>query len=370
MDPEEKKIDQDVVDSELKKALSDELSSYMNPHSAPVVSEKKIVPVESMPTDVKAQVQTPVPPVSSGSFIPIDVKEKPKTIIRTYKGDVEETIQANHVSSINIALAENKKMMERIRSAEVEKVTIKKNYTVLIVSLLLIVGGILAFAIPYFLVNKQYAKEEVSENISSDNFITVDSEEKINLDGVVLDRLSSILSERVDQSNIRLGSIKNIFLTEGTGTTEKVIGSQRFVSLMNFNLPKEMERTLKPEYMFGMHAFNGNQKFLILKVGSYENTFAGMLKWEIDLWSDFKSLFSLSSIGLPTSQTGSIPGIETPVFQDAVYANKDTRVIKDSSGGILFLYSIIDKNTVVFTTSSDTLKEIINRNIKSRTVAQ
>jgi hypothetical protein len=364
MDPEEKKIDQDVVDSELKKALSDELSSYMNPHSTPVVPEKKPAPIENIPE------VTPKPNKVEEKISSVDVIPKSKPIVRTFKSDMEETIQANHVSSINIALAENKKMMERMRSAEVEKVAIKKNYTVLIVSLLLIIGGILAFAIPYFLVNKQYAKEEVSESVPSSNFITVDSEEKINLDSVVLDRLASTLSERVDQSNIRLGSIKNIFLTEGTGTAEKAISSQRFISLMNFNLPKEMERTLKSEYMFGMHAFNGNQKFLILKVGSYENTFAGMLKWEIDLWSNFKSLFSLSSIGLPTSQTGSIPGVETPVFQDAVYANKDTRVIKDSSGSVLFLYSIIDKNTVVFTTSTDTLKEIINRNIKSRAVAQ
>ncbi len=363
MDPEEKKIDQDVVDSELKKALSDELSSYMNPHSAPLVPEQKATPIEKI-SEVVAQPQV------QNKIASVEVIPKSKHIVRTFKSDMEETIQANHVSSINIALAENKKMMERMRSAEVEKVTIKKNYTVLIVSSLLIVGGILAFAIPYFLVNKQYAKEEIIEDISSSHFITVESEEKINLDSVVLDRLASTLSERIDQSNIRLGSIKNIFLTEGTGVAEKPIDSQRFISLMNFNLPAEIERTLKPEYMFGMHSFNGNQKFLILKVGSYENTFAGMLKWEIDLWSDFKNLFSLSSISLPTNQTGRIPGIETPAFQDAVYANKDTRVVKDSSGGVLFLYSIIDKNTVVFTTSTDTLKEIINRNIKSKAVAQ
>ncbi|MFA6430438.1 MAG: hypothetical protein WC229_00905 [Candidatus Paceibacterota bacterium] len=361
MDPEEKKIDQDEVDSELKKALSDELSSYMNPHSTPVVPEQKVIPPEIVTTNVLSPKIAP---------IQVEIKEKPKTIIRTFKGDMEETIQANHVSSINIALAENKKMMERMRSAETEKITIKKNYTVLIVSFLLVAGGILAFAIPYFLVNKQYAQEEVSESLSSVTFITAESEEKINLDSVVLDRISSTLSERIDQSNIRLGSIKNIFLTEGSGTAEETINTQKFISLMKFNLPKEIERTLRPEYMFGMHSFNGNQKFLILKVGSYENAFAGMLKWEIDLWSDFKNLFSLSSISLPTNQTGRIPGIETPAFQDAVYANKDTRVVKDSSGGVLFLYSIIDKNTVVFTTSTDTLKEIINRNIKSKAVAQ
>ncbi len=363
MDPEEKKIDQDVVDSELKKALSDELSSYMNPHSTPVIPERK-------PALVGNILEGVIQPEAQEKIASVDVIPKSKSIIRTYKGDMEETIQANHVSSINIALAENKKMMERMRSSEVEKITIKRNYTVLIVSSLLVVGGIIAFAVPYFLVNRQFAPVETVENTFSGTLIAAETEEKINLDSIVLDRLASTLSDRVSQSNIRLGSIKNIFLTEGSDAAEKAVSSQRFISLMKFNPSKEIERTLRPEYMFGMHAFNGNQRFLILKVGSYENAFAGMLKWEIDLWNDFKSLFSLSSIGLLSSQAGNIRGTETPVFQDSIYANKDARVVKDSSGGILFLYSIIDTNTIVFTTSTDTLKEIINRNTKAKATAQ
>jgi hypothetical protein len=105
-------------------------------------------------------------------------------------------------------------------------------------------------------------------------------------------------------------------------------------------------------------------------VGSYENAFSGMLKWEVDLWRNFKDIFSLSSANLETNQSGSIRGLENVLFQDAVYANKDARIVKDSSGSVLFLYSIIDRNTIVFTTSTDTLKEIINRNIKSKAVVQ
>lgn len=363
MDPEEKKTEQEELNPELKKALSDELSSYMNPHSAPVVPEQKIIP--EVPKE-----NIPLPQKVDAIPQQVEIKERPKTIIRTYKGDMEETIQANHVSSINIALAENKKMMERMRSAEVEKITIKRNYTVLIVSIVLVVGGVLAFAIPYFFINKQFAKEEILETLPSGELITAETEEKINLDSIVLDKIASILSQRVGQSNIRLGSIKNIFITEGSDTAEKVIDSQKFISLMKFDLPAEISRTLRPEYMFGAHAFNSNQRFLILKVGSYENAFSGMLKWEVDLWKNFKSLFSLSYATAQSNQDDLTKAIETPVFQDSTYANKDTRVVKNSSGTILFLYSIIDKNTIVFTTSSDTLKEIINRNIKSKAVAQ
>jgi len=371
MEPEETNLNQEDVNKELRKSISDELSSYMNPHSTPnptPTTEQKKSPYEIIPDGVSAQKSNLQNSLSPASVSAPSSLVKP--IIRTYKSDMEESIQANHTSSINIALAENKKMAERIRLADVEKKGEKRNYTILITSVLLVLGGVLAIAIPYFLVNNQSKVEEITENVASGAIITADTEEKINIGSLVLSRLPFTLAERVEQSNIKLGAVKNIFLTDGAGSIETTINTQKFFSLFNTNMPPELVRTLKDGYMFGAHNYNGNQRFLIFRVGSYENAFAGMLKWEVDLWNDFKTLFSLSSVGINLNQTGTIRGIETVSFQDAVYANKDTRVVKDSSGSVVFLYSIIDKNTVVITTSTDTLKEMINRNQKARTVLQ
>lgn len=365
MDPEEKNIEENNVAPEIKSAVSNELSSFMNPYSESKISS----PVQN-PTPSQEVPIVPQPPMQTTETMPVQ-EEIHRPIVRTFKSDVEETIQSQHLSSINIALAENKKMMDRIQSAELEQKTIKKNYTMLIVSSLLILGGILAFAIPYYLVNKEYTETVPAENTSSGAIITADIEEKLNIDGLNLDRLAISLSERVDQSSIRLGNIKSIYLTEGQGVNEKAIDSTKFLYLIKTNVPGEISRTLKPAYMFGMHNFNGNQRFLVLKVGSYENAYAGMLAWEVDLWSDFKNLFGLSDTSASgQSSTGRANGIDIKKFQDAVYSNKDSRVVKDSSGKILFLYSIVDKNTIVITTNPNTLKEIITRNNKAQTVAQ
>ena len=359
MDSEEKNIDQNESDLELKNAVSNELSSYINPYSRFSVSSKQL---PNQKVGVGQQNLAGTRPQASSLS---------KPIIRTYKSDVEEAIQSSHLSSINIALAENKRMMERIQTAEQIKGTEKKNYTILILSAVLVIGGILAFSVPYYLVNQQYAEEETTEIVFSGAVITADSEEKIDVGGLNTNRIAVTLAERVEQSSIPLGSIKNFYLTEFQNQKEALINSEKFLSLTKMHQPADITRTLKPEYMFGMHNYNGSNRFLILKVGSYENAFTGMLTWEIDLWSDFKELFGLSSKETSNfTNSSGVFGSETKTFQDAIYGNKDTRVVKDSSGNVLLLYSIIDKNTIVITTSSDTLREIISRNIKAQSVTQ
>ena len=142
--------------------------------------------------------------------------------------------------------------------------------------------------------------------------------------------------------------------------------------------------------MFGMYNYDGNQEFLILKVNSYDTAFSGMLLWEANLWQNFKNLFglsvntssaqtngvtststSISSSSVPTNLTdqGS-SAIDTMKFQDAQFDNQDCRVIKDASGKIIFLYSIINQNTIVIATSPDTLREIVSRINAAATITQ
>jgi hypothetical protein len=232
----------------------------------------------------------------------------------------------------------------------------------------LIVGGGLTFLVPQFLLQMKYGEKKVPvETVDSKPIMTVDISEKINLKDIDLSRVSTTLKERVLQSKTNLGQIKNIFFTEGDGVDEKLITASTFLTLIKSNIPSEIQRTLKDPYMFGLHNYNGNQKFLILKVGSYDTTFSGMLYWETNLWQDFKELFDLKS---ENSTPENSFAIEIRKFQDATFDNKDCRVIKDSGGNIIFLYSIIDENTIVITTSTDTLKEIINRVSKARVVTQ
>ncbi len=352
---EEKKTEINNVEAETKEAIANQLDSFINPND-----KTKNTP------NIGSYSSTP-----SINIENLGKNEQPKQnrpIIRTYKSDVEETIQTNHVSSINMAIAENRKMLNQQKTADIDIKKAKFNKNILIISIVLVVGGALTFIIPKLLIQAQYGPKPVpTETVSSAPIITVDTEEKINIQDIVLNRVSTTLKERVNQSSTQLGQMKNYYLTEGTGTAENLITADHFLSLINATLPSEIQRTLKDSYMFGSYNYNGNQRFLILKVGAYDTTFSGMLQWETNLWQDFKELFSLQSDNSTSSPSF---GLEIKKFQDATFYNKDCRVVRDSSGNIIFLYSIIDENTVVITTSTDTLREIINRVSKAKVVTQ
>lgn len=359
---EEKKIIQNSIDLKTKETVANQLDSFINP------TEKPKNNIDAVSYFAGSGIKTE-PMIKVGNIPTTEVPQKQvRPIIRTYKSDVEETVQTGHISSINIAMAENKKMLGQIKDTGIEVKKTVINKSILIVSIVLILGGILTFFIPKLLIQMQYGEKVTPvENVYSKPIMTVDLEEKVNIKDINLNRVNTTLKERAEQSATKLGQIKNIFLTEGEGVGEKLITSSKFLELIKANIPSEIQRTLKDPYMFGLHNFNGNQSFVILKVGSYDITFSGMLYWETNLWQDFKELFNLQNDNQGSNNQFAI---EIKKFQDATFNNKDCRVVKNSSGNIVFLYSIIDENTLVITTSTDTLKEITNRVSKARVVTQ
>jgi hypothetical protein len=308
-----------------------------------------------------------------------------RPIIRTYKTDTEEAIQAGHLSSISIAVSENKRMMNNMQKKE-EVVEVKKKRIskgVLIISFILILCGVLAVAVPYLLVQKENETPINIQPISSSNIMTTDLEDKVSINNLSKTNPAGDFSMKIESSATSLGQVKDFLLTKGSGVDEKAVTSAEFLDLIRAHAPPDITRTLRPEFMLGLHNFSGNQKFLILKVGAYDATFSGMLAWENYLWQDLKILFNLSE-ALPVQEvssstasttgtdvrTSSISSIEIKKFQDAEFSNKDTRVVEDHTGKIIFLYSIIDENTVVIATNVNTLKEIMTRMSKARVITQ
>ncbi len=361
---EDKKIIPEDINLKTKETVVNQLDSFINP-----TKDTKETANNNVSYYSGAEIKTePMIKVLNPDVVE-DVKQQNRPIVRTYKSDVEQTIQTSHISSVNIAMAENKKMMEQEKVLAIENKKAGINKNILIISTVLIIAGSLAFFIPKLLIQINYGEKKTPVDTSFSQLkMTVDAEEKLNLKDLDLTRVSTTLKERVDQSSTQLGQIKNIYLTEGIAPSEKLITSLNFLNLIHAIVPPEIQRTLKDSYMFGLYNYNGNQRFVILKVGSYDTTYSGMLSWETNLWQDFKELFGLNSDNSTSTDNSFI--VETRKFQDATFNNKDCRIIKAANGNIIFLYSIIDPNTIVITTSTDTLKEIINRISKARVVTQ
>jgi len=346
MDEENKKVE-NKMEGKIQNSVSKELSEYMNPIAKQVsgsFDNSKNIPPQNIPV------------------------QKTSPIIRTYKSDAEEIIKSDHISSINMAVAENKRMIERLKQNGEEIKKTNTNKIIIIASTILIAIGFLVFGISFLLNKKTDTKTPIVIEIPK--IITVDTEEKIDIDSIDLNRIKITIKERINQSATKLGQIKQFTLFENDGISDNIITSESFIKLLKLNIPNKLLRIARPEYLLGMHNFDGNQKFLILKTNSYDITFAEMLSWENYLWQDFKEVFELSTRETSLNEGVQSVGIEVKQFQDMIFSNKDCRVVKDTSGKIVFLYSIINPETVVITTSTNTLKEIINRINRMKTVVQ
>ena len=97
--------------------------------------------------------------------------------------------------------------------------------------------------------------------------------------------------------------------------------------------------------------------FLIIKLSSFENAFAGMLAWEKTLSQDIGPLFATSELlrNLPIDS----------VFTDIVDKNKDIRILMFNDQTVL-LYSFFDNNKLIITDNIDTLRILVDRLIQEK----
>ncbi len=147
-------------------------------------------------------------------------------------------------------------------------------------------------------------------------------------------------------------------------------------------MPDALLRSVDPNlYLLGIHSFDGNQPFLILKADSYEGAYAGMLAWERDMRADLSPLFVrtppvliqntpppppvATSTATSTATTTPAPVVDAPPvrtgFVDRIVENHDARVIQNADGQILLLWTFVNRNVLVVTTNEATLREIISR---------
>jgi len=82
-----------------------------------------------------------------------------------------------------------------------------------------------------------------------------------------------------------------------------------------------------------------------------------MLDWERFMNEDFSPFYGPLIATSPTTTTLTL---RSP-FSDQIIRNKEARVLKDSEGEVVIMYSFVDQNTIVITTNESTFVEILTR---------
>jgi hypothetical protein len=293
-----------------------------------------------------------------------------KSIIRTYKGDLESAIQANHLSSINIAIAENEKMHSQIKpdpALSNNDAEYSKSKILIFISLILILAGGAGLGIVFYLKSPVQNIINVIQTPELPSLITAEVKDEVNVNSIIKDKFIITLSDKLSNTLIPTNNFFNTYVTIGT-STKRLAKSAEFISLLNFKMPDLMKRTLLPDFMVGAYSLTKNIPFVIFKTSSSENTYAGMLTWEKDLGDDFKILFKLPGYEKVVSVKDLVAPPEVKKFEDAVITNKDVRLLRGDNKQIVLLYCLIDKETVVITTDTEALKNIITRLNKEKTL--
>ena len=157
-------------------------------------------------------------------------------------------------------------------------------------------------------------------------------------------------------------------------------GGAAFMRALAVPAPDILLRNIADESTIGVvNAGTDTKPFFALRVDSYERTYAGMLTWEPLMMRDLGLLYPLYPEPLPeeavaTSTATSTLATTTPQeegtaatapartrFEDAVVANRDVRVLRDTEGRSLILYGYTDKRTLLIVRDEAAFEALLTR---------
>jgi len=341
--------------------------------------EPKIIP-KSLPEE-KQKVPNTIPTqlVSAvGNILATNQLDKPImkkddksfSSLRTYEDDIARVLRNSNASVVKIREAEVKRKEQIGDDKEQkfiipEKITSKTNWKIIFIGLLvvlLVISGIILIKFAFDSINKEPLPADVSGGVlEADSFFLVNQKRAINITDKNRNALIAELGVLRGGTVGPLGSITQLFFQETLAGVESITTFGKMLDAFEVTAPNVLIRNIDPNFVYGIHVFEGNQPFLVLKTSSYGHAFAGMLDWEKTLEKDMKGIIIPTNTASRVTASTTVELLKKHIFKDKVILNRDTRLIAEDSGDIIMLYSFVNADTIVITTNEDTLKEIVGR---------
>ncbi|PIQ66663.1 MAG: hypothetical protein COV96_00235 [Candidatus Zambryskibacteria bacterium CG11_big_fil_rev_8_21_14_0_20_42_18] len=282
----------------------------------------------------------------------MDKEKSPLKQIRTFQGDVAEALEKQHESLVSIQRVEHLKkdsIQSSGKTAEVSKKRIEFTY--------LLLGSLLLFVLSatgvWYAYNEFVRKTSTPPIATPANrFIYSEAELVLNISETsredFIKTLSSALEEVAD------GEVRHVVLEKSTLEGTELLPTSEFLNILKSRAPGNLIRAFDPLFMLGAY---GKSTFLILRLDSFENAFAGMLAWEKDLNRDIGPLLATAEIARNIE-----PGT---IFTDIIDRNKDARILS-LYDEVTLIYSFLDNNTLIITDNLETLRVVVDRLTKEK----
>lgn len=332
------------------------------------------------------------PPEPESSQLPQSHPELKQ--IRTFQGDVAGAIQDNNESLVSIQRAEHVRgaLTHTAEEARVPRFEGLKKGALLFLGSVVLLG--LGGAGTWYAYNQYQIKTAVPELAQVPNrFISSVEEVKIDAASLGREQLIAKVSEAAG-SELKASQVRHIQLL---ATATSTLSSREFFKVLEGDEPARLVRALDPLFMIGAMGVEpvpapepfkagdtstssasspqaspnevvtstasttpdtgfqpvGQSVFLIFKLSSFDNAFAGTLEWEESMASDLGPFFSTFPF-LPTLASDSS-------FKDETRYNKDLRVLRNSEGQIILLYTFFNNEKLIITDSEETMRILLSR---------
>ncbi len=302
----------------------------------------------------------------------VDPGNKPKIVlqkpIRTYESDIAEAIASKKTSVLNIAIEENKKEGDT-QSATISNKTKPssgsfKKFIMLLLSIILIAGGIGGGYYLYLQSPLALPTPQTRQNNIIPGIIKADNQQIIELGTIKSSDFPFKIKEVLFNDKIDINKVNEYILTNNTGSTTSKIEAAQFFQMLDTSVPESFNRSLTKKWMLGtLNEDSGKVPFIILTTDFFQNTFAGMLKWENNMADEMAIAFNYENRARQENSTTTLSSFFTirGRFQDRTILNRDVREFISENGEILILYSFVDKNTLIITTNEEALMKIIEK---------
>ncbi len=288
-------------------------------------------------------------------------KDSPLKQIRTFQGDVAEALTRQNESLVSIQQTEAlKNRMGGIPSETVSAEEHKRNGDFLYLfvgSIFLIILSLGGAWYGYGEYLKRTAPPVIS--IPANRFISANSEVEINLLNATRETFAAAFADKA--SDNPANELRHIVARAGEGELAPLLTTAQFMKALESQAPGNLVRSFDPLFMEGVI---GSDPFLIIKLVSFENAYAGMLSWEPDMAEDLLPMF-------PSVKAND----SASVFKDVIVKNKDVRMLSaevpatassSTTTTPVLLYSFFDNSVLIITSKLETLQILIERLTRER----
>lgn len=354
-----------------------ELPTYAPQTPIPNVYREAVPEVTSLP-NIEPVIRTPAPEVLP---VPKPVVPEGPSPLHTYSSDFSDRIDTNKASTFSVLAAQSDSETTPVNKMDEKKDSPSRRNILIIASgfLLLIIAGGASYAAYRYVAQKTYVPfiQTVPSLIFADERVPLSSEGR-----ELQNALVSSLSTPLPSGKVRIFYLTQASSTPARGAFTVTLPGGALLGALQLPAPDILLRNIAPESTIGaVSAGTETRAFFILRVLSYERTFAGMLSWEPTMAESLAIFYPSYELPPPppptiatttiivkgkrvvatTTTQASVRTYTAPRFVDEIASNHNVRALKDMNGKTILLYGYKEKDTLLITRDEAAFAELINR---------